>query len=172
MTAEREQTILLLRERIVAYAASRMQKEDAEDLAQEVLVLLEQKYAAVERIEDLLPLSFQILRYKMTSWRRKMIRRGENTAASVDGIALVDGNADHALDLERRQLQERLFAAISLLDGRCRQIFQLKLDGYSFAEIQKALGAASINTVYTWDFRCRKALLEKLGGSWIPEASP
>jgi RNA polymerase sigma-70 factor (ECF subfamily) len=172
MTAEREQTILLLRERIVAFAASRMQKDDAEDLAQEVLVLLEQKYADVQRIEDLLPLSFQILRYKMAGWRRKRARRGENNAASIDDIALADSHADHALALERRQLQERLFAAIAQLDGRCRELFRLKLDGHSFGEIQSALGAASINTVYTWDFRCRKALLEKLGGAWIPEVSP
>jgi RNA polymerase sigma-70 factor (ECF subfamily) len=24
----------------------------------------------------------------------------------------------------------------------------------------------SINTVYTWDFRCRKNLLELMGGNW------
>jgi RNA polymerase sigma-70 factor (ECF subfamily) len=147
-----------------------MQKEDAEDLAQEVLMLLEQKYAAVERIEDLLPLSFQILRYKMTSWRRKIARRGENNAASVDDIALADGNADHALAMERRQLQERLFEAVSQLDGRCRDLFRFKLEGFTFAEIQSEMGAASINTVYTWDFRCRKALLDKLGGVWVREA--
>jgi len=28
------------------------------------------------------------------------------------------------------------------------------------------LDVHSINTIYTWDFRCRKKLLEKLGGSW------
>jgi RNA polymerase sigma-70 factor (ECF subfamily) len=28
------------------------------------------------------------------------------------------------------------------------------------------MGAATINTVYTWDFRCRQELLERLGGSW------
>jgi RNA polymerase sigma-70 factor (ECF subfamily) len=32
------------------------------------------------------------------------------------------------------------------------------------------MGAGSINTVYTWDFRCRQHLLELMGGSW--EALP
>ena len=29
-----------------------------------------------------------------------------------------------------------------------------------------SLGARSINTIYTWDARCRKELLELMGGSW------
>ena len=28
------------------------------------------------------------------------------------------------------------------------------------------LGAGSINTIYTWDARCRKRLLDLMGGSW------
>jgi RNA polymerase sigma-70 factor (ECF subfamily) len=43
---------------------------------------------------------------------------------------------------------------------------RLKLEGKSFVEIQKQMRAGSINTVYTWDFRCRKELLNLLGGSW------
>ena len=34
------------------------------------------------------------------------------------------------------------------------------------SRIQELLGAGSINTVYTWDARCRKQLLESMGGSW------
>jgi ABC-type multidrug transport system ATPase subunit len=45
---------------------------------------------------------------------------------------------------------------------------RLKLEGRSFAEIQAEMKAGSINTVYTWDFRCRKQLLELLGGKWEP----
>jgi RNA polymerase sigma-70 factor (ECF subfamily) len=45
-------------------------------------------------------------------------------------------------------------------------LFRLKLEGKSFAEIQTILGARSINTIYTWDARCRKRLLELMGGSW------
>ena len=49
-------------------------------------------------------------------------------------------------------------------------MFRLKLEGKSFAEIQAILGAGSINTVYAWDFRCRKQLLEFMGGSWEAKA--
>ncbi len=63
-------------------------------------------------------------------------------------------------------MSERLMAAISQLGGRCRDLFRLKLEGKTFAEIQIVLGANSINTIYTWDARCRKRLLELMGGSW------
>ena len=70
------------------------------------------------------------------------------------------------LAAERDQMRERLLLAISKLGERCRRMFALKLEGRSFAEIREILGAASLNTVYAWDFRCRKQLLELMGGSW------
>ena len=41
--SSREAILLKLRERIVAFAASRIQRDAAEDLAQEVLILLHEK---------------------------------------------------------------------------------------------------------------------------------
>lgn len=162
MTTTREKVLTALRERIIAYAASRIGRDFAEDLAQEVLVVLETRYAQVEASDELLPLAFQILRFKMQDWRRKTARRGEFTAVDVNGLALADGHAAPDEELEQRQLEARLVAALSRLEGRCREMFRLKLQGKGFAEIQKELGAAAINTVYTWDFRCRKQLLELL----------
>ncbi|MDE3034265.1 MAG: sigma-70 family RNA polymerase sigma factor, partial [Acidobacteriota bacterium] len=56
---EREAVLARLRERIVAFAASRHQRGSAEDLAQEVLVVIHEKYGHLTRMEDLVPLSFQ-----------------------------------------------------------------------------------------------------------------
>jgi RNA polymerase sigma-70 factor (ECF subfamily) len=168
MVASKEQVLSTLRERIVAYAASRLGRDAAEDLAQEALVLLVTKYPQVEAMEELVPLAFQILRFKMNDFRRKAQRRGEFTAVAVDELPLADEGANPYDALERRELQERLSAALGKLEGRCREIFRLKLAGYSFAQIQSELGAASINTVYTWDFRCRKTLVELMGGSQLP----
>jgi len=163
---DREQILASLRERIVAFAASRIARDVAEDLAQEVLVLLHEKYSHVTRLEELLPLSFQIVRFKMVSLRRKAARRGEYTQVSVEDIQLPYLGSDPVARLERKQMSERLTAAISRLEGRCQDLFRLKLEGKTFAEIQTVLGANSINTIYTWDARCRKRLLELMGGSW------
>ena len=160
----REEILEKLRERIVGFAASRLQRDAAEDLAQEVLILLHQKYGHLERLEDLLPLSLKIVRFKMMAFRRKAQRRGEYTQVPVDEIQVPDGQADPLAAAERREMRERLIAAVSKMGERCRRMFALKLEGKSYAEIQSILGADSINTIYTWDFRCRKQLLELMGG--------
>jgi RNA polymerase sigma-70 factor (ECF subfamily) len=159
---DRDQTLARLRERIVRYAASKLQKDSAEDVAQEVLMVLHEKYAAVDRIEDLLPLSLEIARYKVWGARRKTVRRGENIAVSVDDLPLAGTGPDPLAQTETRQRVERLEAALLTLGDRCRELFRLKLEGLSFPEIRKRLKVESMNTLYTWDFRCRKQLAEKL----------
>ena len=129
-------------------------------------MVLHEKYGHLERIEDLLPLSLQIVRFKMMAERRKHVRHGDYTSVPVDEISLPDLTmpADQAVDLKQRR--ERLARAMTQLGDRCRQILAWKLAGKGFAEIQSLLSAESINTVYTWDHRCRKQLLELMGGSW------
>src|SRR5947207_13228626 len=93
-----------LRERILAFAASRIARDVAEDLAQEVLVLLHEKYSHVTRLDELLPLSFQIIRFKMVSLRRKAVRRGEYTQVSVEDIHAADRGASPLDELARCQM--------------------------------------------------------------------
>ena len=129
-------------------------------------MLLHEKYAHVERLEELIPLSLQILRFKMMAVHRKAERRGERGSISVDDVQVPDLGPDPGAYVERKEMMERLRRAMTGLCERCRQLMRLKLEGKGFAEIQKRMGAGSINTVYTWDFRCRKELLDLLGGSW------
>jgi RNA polymerase sigma-70 factor, ECF subfamily len=165
---ERDQILALLRERIVHFAASRLSRDAAEDLAQEVLIVLHEKYPRVDRIEELLPLSLRIVRYKILGARRKMVRHGEYSQVSVDDLPLAD-SSDTEKETSRRLMVERLRKAMPKLGDRCRELLKYKLEGRSFAEIQAVMGAASINTIYTWDFRCRKHLLELMGGDWERE---
>src|SRR5579863_746660 len=149
----REEILRKLRERIVSFAASRMQRDASEDLAQEVLILLHEKYGNLDRLEDLLPPSLQIVRFKMLAHRRKARRHGEFTQVAADEIQMPDGRTDALTALEQREARERLIATIAEMGERCRKLLALKLEGKSFAEIQAILRAGSINNVYTWDFR-------------------
>jgi RNA polymerase sigma-70 factor (ECF subfamily) len=162
----REEVLARLRERIVLFAASHLSRDAAEDVAQEVLMLLHEKYAHLERPEDLLPLSLQIVRFKIMSQRRKWARRGEYTQVSVTDLPLPDLEANPADAYERKEMLERLSRAMGQLGDRCRELMRLKLQGKTFPEIQKVMGAGAINTIYTWDHRCRKNLLELMGGKW------
>jgi RNA polymerase sigma-70 factor, ECF subfamily len=166
---EREEILLKLRERIVAFAASRLAGDSAEDLAQEVLILLHEKYHQVDQLEELVPLALQIARFKIMSLRRKSQRHGEYTQVSIADIQLPDLEADPATLVERKLMLERLTKAVGQLGERCRDLLRMKLQGMDFGEIRKRMGARSINTIYTWDHRCRKQLLELMGGDWETE---
>lgn len=163
---DRERILSRLRERIVGFAASRVGRDAAEDVAQEVMLLLEEKYASVESLEELVPLSLRIARFKMLALRRKAARRGEYSQVSVDDLPLADPAMSPLAQSERREMVERLEKALAATGERCRQLFRLKLAGQSFDEIRVAMGAKSLNTIYTWDFRCRQRLMELLGGSY------
>ena len=165
-----ERSVILerLRERIVRYVAFQLREGSAEDVAQEVLLVLHEKYPALDRAEDLLPVALEVARLKIWAMRRKMRRRGEDVQVSIDGLPLAGSDPDPYQQAERRQRLERLEAALLELGERCRELFRLKLEGYTFPEIRKRLGVESMNTLYTWDFRCRKQLLERLGGWEAP----
>ena len=162
----REEILSQLRERIVAFATSRGIREGAEDLTQDVLMVLHEKYAHVTDLTELVPLSFQILRYKMLDHHRKTLRRGEYNQESVDDHPLVDPGEDPAMQAEQKERVTQLLAALQQLGERCQKIFRLKLEGHTFPEIMNILGERSINTIYTWDSRCRKQLLALMGGQW------
>src|SRR5947209_196994 len=109
---DREETLRRLRERIVAFAASRISGDIAEDLGQEVLLLLHEKYPHVVSLEELVPLSMRIVRLKMAAQYRKSRRRGEYSQVSVDDIQIPDVAANALTDMERNQMLERLQNAI------------------------------------------------------------
>ena len=110
-------------------------------------MLLHEKYAHLERLEDLVPLSLRIVRFKMMGLRRKAARRGESRQVSIEDVPLPDFDASPSDHLERKELAEGLTRAMSQLAERCRQLLRLKLQGKTFPEIQKIMGVEAINTI-------------------------
>src|SRR5688572_10493165 len=108
---DRDGILRLLRERIVAFAASRIGSDPAQDLAQEVLMLLHDKYPEVTALDELVPLSLQIMRFKIAGQRRKSARRGEAGYIPVDEIQVPDPAANVTSYLERREMMDRVRAA-------------------------------------------------------------
>ena len=102
----------------------------------------------------------------MLDAHRKSLRRGEYNQNSIDDLPLANPGDDPAAQLDQKQRVDRLLTAVAQLGARCRELFRWKLEGNSFPEIQHLMGQASINTIYTWDLRCRKQLLSLMGGTW------
>lgn len=57
---DRDQILTALRERILAFATSRVSRDHAEDLTQDVLAVLHDKYSQVAELVELVPLGFQV----------------------------------------------------------------------------------------------------------------
>ena len=129
-------------------------------------MVLHEKYSDVNELTELVPLAFQILRYKMADLHRKTLRRGEYNQESLDERPLVDPGEDPSEQAEQHERVDHLIECVQQLGERCQQLFRLKLEGHTFPEIQQILGTRSINTIYTWDSRCRKQLLMLMGGRW------
>ena len=159
-----------LRDRICSFAASKVPRDVAEDITQDVFMLLITKYADKTELSDLVPVAFRIVRFKLSAYRAKTMRRREHLTIPLDDLVDRLKSDSHLANpddqLQRQELSRRLLAAFDHLGDRCRRIFLMKLQGHGFAAIQHALRANSINTVYTWDARCRQRLLELMGGSW------
>ena len=174
----RDQILEKLRERILRFAASRIGSQGSapgaapEDIAQEVLMVLHEKYPDVEAMEELVPLAMEIARLKLMAARRKSARRGEYARVAVDAtggddpeegaLQIVSEQPGPEAQTEQRELVEQLERAMEQLSGRCRDLFRMKLEGLTFPEIRERLEVDSINTIYTWDFRCRKQMKEKM----------
>lgn len=162
----REEILTQMRERILAFAASRIGSAAAEDLAQETMLVLHEKYAHLEQTEDLLPLAFRIMRYKLAAHVRKRNRRGEDRAADAGAVQLPAPGLDPEQAAVAAESRAALLRAFASLGERCRELLRLKLAGHGFEHIRRHFGAASINTVYTWDLRCRNQLKQSLRHIW------
>ena len=117
---DRDTILTSLRERIVAFATLRVSRDHAEDLAQDVLALLHDKYPHVVELTELVPLAFQVLRYKMLDAHRKALRRGEYNQESVENLDIAASGGTPETQLDQKQRIERLVAALSRLGERCR----------------------------------------------------
>lgn len=157
----RETTLALVRERIVAYASSRVDRADAEELANDTLLLLHSKYPHLDAAADLVPLAVKTMKFKILELRRDKDRGHQ----PLDATPLQSHDPDPETVAGSAQRESRILNAILQLGPRCRLLFLLKLQGFNFIEIMPRMAAASINTVYTWDRRCRAELQKLLGGA-------
>jgi RNA polymerase sigma factor (sigma-70 family) len=164
-TLTRETALASLRLRILSAARRRLSPADAEDLTQDVLLLLTTKYGEVEEPAQLVALGLEILRKKQADLWRKSARRGAASAEDATEVPLPHGGpGPDTIASDRERL--RLFAeAVARLEGRCREILRRKLEGLSFVEIAAELGRP-VNTIYSWDFRCHERLRKLLGDRW------
>ena len=89
-------------------------------------MVLHEKYPHVTELTELVPLSFQILRYKMLDRHRKSLRHGEYNQESVDEQPLVDPGDDPAMQAEQKERVTQLIEALQQLGERCQNLISFE----------------------------------------------
>jgi RNA polymerase sigma-70 factor (ECF subfamily) len=167
----REAALERVRARVLGAARRSLSPADAEDLTQDVLVVLSERYGHVSAPAELVALGVRILRFKRAALWRKTARRRQAGATPLpadpdrpDPVETTpDTGAPDPEAIARDRERVRLLAeAAARLDGRCREMLRAKLEGLSFVEIAKQMGRP-VNTVYSWDRRCHERLRKLLG---------
>lgn len=161
---DREQIFQQLRERIVGWATSSpwARSFDPEDLAQDVLLELNRpKYRDVAKLEDLVPLSYRILDYKVRNEVRKRVRRKEDQQMPIEEQLMEHSAANPEQRMVRREGLRQLATAVGRLKPKCRELLRLQFQHKSLKKISQLLDQPE-GTIYSRWSRCRQALKKEL----------
>lgn len=158
---DRDALIALVRERIRGFATYLHWGDDAEDIANETVLVLLEKYGGIEAPEEILKIANQICVNLVLNLRRK---RANKRQVDLDtGIAASLGG-DPETVASNRELKQLMLKAIEASDSRCKQLLRLKLEGATTEKIAEEL-KLNPNAVHAAFFRCGKRLRAALGGS-------
>jgi RNA polymerase sigma-70 factor (ECF subfamily) len=152
----------VVRVRIVGFATYLGCGSDSEDIAQETLLVLHNRYAAVEDQGEMLKLAVRICANLAMNWRRRK-SNSARVAEPPESMADPLGRNPESALIEK-QLQELLLKAIRESDERCKELLRLRLGGAKTRDIAELVGAkpGAVDTAY---FRCLQRLRNAMGGA-------
>jgi RNA polymerase sigma-70 factor (ECF subfamily) len=125
-------------ERIYMKACQRVDKDEAKDLVQEVMITLWRRRKDIFTFED-----GEIGRYLFTAVKYRVISHYAYSAARIRNSDLFDGSGDpvSSNSLEAKELGAFIESEVNRLPARMRQIFRMsREDDFSIAEIARRLG--------------------------------
>jgi RNA polymerase sigma factor (sigma-70 family) len=150
---ERDELFRKLRERIVSILTRRFGRERAEDIAQDVMVILARRYPHVNS-EEIDKVAWTIMGYLKLEQVRNHWRL---TQEPEGGFVLADAKPAIDIELIRRERYKWLAARILQLKQGCRKLIRLRLEEKTSEEIGSEMGM-SVGAVNTSLSRCLKRL--------------
>lgn len=131
----------------------------AEDLAQETLKTVCEKYRDVELPRGLLPWVFTVFHHKMGNYLKRERTRSREVQ-SLDDLGA--SSEDEAI--QSFEIWEMLEKALRLASSDCRTVFRVLLSGGDRAAMLATFPGDPEGTVDSRVSRCRKRLLDYLEG--------
>ena len=153
----REEIFYFLRARFLSLAKLRVLEEDAQEVVQETMIVVEKHLSEFETVENLLAFTNAVMRNKIGNFyqkrdRRKVYEAQENNIP--DPIYYMDG------ELEAAELERLVWKAVDQLcqkNPRCREILVGLCQGLSASDLSEKFQVSRSN-IDSRVFRCRQAL--------------
>ncbi|MFO0725200.1 MAG: sigma-70 family RNA polymerase sigma factor [Myxococcota bacterium] len=134
-------------------------RSDAEDVMQDVFMVVHKKLGGFEGRSTLRTWIYGICVRTASDWRRRAVRREEPRAEPL-GEAQAPSLEERVID---RQQLARLHAALDALDPEKRAVFVLfEIEGLAMKEVADAVGCP-LQTAYARLYAARKLVLERFG---------
>ncbi|MFQ6103672.1 MAG: RNA polymerase sigma factor [Candidatus Glassbacteria bacterium] len=157
-TDSRYETLLsLLEQRITSVARKRVPGWAVQDIVQDTLLVLLRKLSTLRSHDEILPLTFTILRNMIGNHYQ-----GEKTEKKYRAKDFEDPAYDHLEKIETYIYQSEILELCNNLDGDFSRIVKMVLDGYSQDEITKEMGLKTKEALYSRVHRGRKLIKQAL----------
>ncbi|WP_282035608.1 RNA polymerase sigma factor [Saccharicrinis aurantiacus] len=128
-------------------------KEDAQEITQEVFIKLWNERERIDSSKSLQSFLYVIAKNKINDHLRKVLNEKKYLESIIHSYNILDDDLVNIIDF--RDTEKVILKLISMLPERRRQVFELsRFKGYTYKEISKELGISE-NTV---DTQIRKAL--------------
>jgi len=133
-----------------------------EDLVHETLLIIYEKYRNIKFERGILPWAFGVLDKVASGDFRTKTRRENILNGNKNEVLKLHSNFDSVEDkFASKELSKEIRCALNQLNDTEKEIFKLKLTGYTGDEIQEKLGI-SRSTLDVSVFRGRKKLRKRL----------
>jgi RNA polymerase sigma-70 factor (ECF subfamily) len=135
---------------------------DAEDLVQETLETIFEKYKTADLVKGFLPWANQILFFKIGNYYRAQERTSKREEVDAEGEMTTQVMTAPDSSFDDKETSMLLRKALNKLKSECKKILTLLLREESREAIQRAFGGAPMGTIDSKIHRCRKKLKEQL----------
>lgn len=153
----REEIFFFLRTRFLVLAKLRLMEEDAQDVVQETLMVVDDHFSELETAESLLAFTNEVMRNKIGNFYQKRNRRMRYQAEweeVPEPTYYMDGELDAA---ELARIMRKAIDQLGEKNSRCRAILLGLCEGLSLSELSQRLQLPRPR-IDDWVFRCRKEL--------------
>jgi RNA polymerase sigma factor (sigma-70 family) len=136
--------------------------QDAEDVVQETMETIFNKYRDADMVKGFLPWANQVLYFKIGNYYKARQRMSDRERPEEDMESTLTETSEPGRIHDEKETEAVLLRAINSLHAECKKVLTFLLSEQSREAIQEAFDGAPMGTIDSKIHRCRKRLKELL----------